>query len=65
MTIIVLFHASAYRNFKAFYTEQVLKHYAGDFPHRTHTLKPPQGKWLETYKHFILNNWWSRGGSNP
>jgi len=32
MTIIVLFHASAYRNFKAYYTEQVMKHYAGAFP---------------------------------
>jgi hypothetical protein len=32
MTIIVLFHASSYRNFKAYYTEQVMKHYAGEFP---------------------------------
>jgi hypothetical protein len=32
MTIIVLFHASSYRNFKAYYTEQVCKHYAGAFP---------------------------------
>lgn len=32
MTIIVLFHASSYRNFKAYYTEQVYKHYAGAFP---------------------------------
>ena len=32
MTIIVLFHASSYRNFKAYYTEQVMKHYAGAFP---------------------------------
>lgn len=32
MTLIVLFHASSYRNFKAYYTEQVLKHYAGAFP---------------------------------
>lgn len=32
MTIIVLFHASSYRNFKAYYTEQVLKHYAWAFP---------------------------------
>jgi DNA polymerase V len=32
---------------------------------RTHTLKPPPKKWLETYKSFILNIWWSRGGSNP
>lgn len=33
MTIIVLFHTSSYRNFKAFYLEHVLKHYAGAFPH--------------------------------
>lgn len=32
MTIIVLFHTSSYRNFKAYYTEQVCKHYAGAFP---------------------------------
>src|SRR5919199_1746327 len=32
MTIIVLFHASSYRNFKAYYTEQVLKHYVWAFP---------------------------------
>lgn len=32
MTIITLFHASSYRNFKAYYTEQVMKHYAGAFP---------------------------------
>src|SRR5437588_965936 len=33
MTIIVMFHSSSYRNFKAYYTKQVLKHYAGAFPH--------------------------------
>src|SRR5437868_2937698 len=33
MTIIVLFHASSYRNFKAYYAEQVMKHYTGEFPH--------------------------------
>jgi Transposase DDE domain len=32
MTIIVMFHSSAYRNFKAYYTECVLKNYAGAFP---------------------------------
>src|SRR6201989_2007101 len=32
MTIIVMFHASAYRNFKAYYTEQVLKNYWWAFP---------------------------------
>src|SRR5215210_1815686 len=32
MTIITLFHASNYRNFKAYYTEQVLQQYVWDFP---------------------------------
>jgi hypothetical protein len=32
MTIIVLFHASSDRNFKAYYTAHVMKHYAGAFP---------------------------------
>jgi hypothetical protein len=32
MTIIVLFHASSYRNFKAYYTTQVLKQYSWAFP---------------------------------
>jgi hypothetical protein len=32
MTIITLFHASSYRNFKAYYTEQVLRQYAWAFP---------------------------------
>jgi hypothetical protein len=32
MTIIVMFHSSAYRNFKAYYTEHVMKHYAAAFP---------------------------------
>ncbi|HYH85052.1 MAG TPA: IS982 family transposase [Pyrinomonadaceae bacterium] len=35
MTIIVLFHASSYRNFKAYYTEHVMKQYAGAFPRLT------------------------------
>jgi transposase len=32
MTILVLFHLSGYRNFKAFYTEHVMRHLAGSFP---------------------------------
>ena len=32
MTILVLFHLSGYRNFKAFYTQHVMKHMAGAFP---------------------------------
>ena len=32
MTIIVLFHVSSYRNFKSYYTEQVMTQYAGAFP---------------------------------
>src|ERR1051326_3154821 len=35
MTIIVMFHSSAYRNFKAYYTEQVLKDYPWAFPRLT------------------------------
>jgi hypothetical protein len=35
MTIIVMFHSSSYRNFKAYYTEYVLKNYAGAFPRLT------------------------------
>lgn len=32
MTIIVMFHSSAYRNFKAYYTEHVIKHLGWAFP---------------------------------
>lgn len=32
MTIITLFHASSYRNFKAYYTEHVMKQYVWAFP---------------------------------
>ena len=32
MTIIVLFHTSSYRNFKSYYTEQVMKHLTWAFP---------------------------------
>lgn len=32
MTIITLFHSSSYRNFKAYYTEHIMKYYAGAFP---------------------------------
>ena len=32
MTIVVLFHASHYRDFKSYYTEHVLKHLAWAFP---------------------------------
>jgi len=32
MTIIVMFHTSSYRNFKAYYTEHVMKHYSWAFP---------------------------------
>jgi hypothetical protein len=32
MTIITLFHASSYRNFKAYDTGHVMKHYGGAFP---------------------------------
>ena len=35
MTIIVLFHASGYRNFKTFYTDYVAKHLLSEFPRLT------------------------------
>ena len=35
MTIIVMFHSSSYRNFKAYYTEQVIKNYLWAFPRLT------------------------------
>jgi hypothetical protein len=35
MTILVLFHSSGYRDFKTFYTQYVMKHYASAFPKLT------------------------------
>jgi Transposase DDE domain len=35
MTIVVLFHASRYRDFKSYYTDHVLKHLAWAFPRLT------------------------------
>jgi hypothetical protein len=35
MTIIVMFHSSNHRNFKAYYTEHVMKQHAGAFPRLT------------------------------
>ena len=32
MTIIIYFHQSRYRNFKAYYTEHVCQHLRGEFP---------------------------------
>lgn len=32
MTIVVMFHASSYRNFKSYYTGYVMKHLCGAFP---------------------------------
>ena len=32
MTLIILFHTSGYRDFKTFYTQQMMKHHAGAFP---------------------------------
>ena len=32
MTIIIYFHQSQYRNFKAYYTEHVCKHLNAEFP---------------------------------
>jgi Transposase DDE domain len=33
MTIVIAFHASQYRTFKAYYTEHVLQHWRAEFPH--------------------------------
>jgi transposase len=33
MTIAIAFHCSHYRTFKAYYTEQVQRHWRGEFPH--------------------------------
>jgi hypothetical protein len=33
MTILVLFHLSGSRDLKTFYTQDVMKHYSGAFPH--------------------------------
>ena len=57
MTILIQFHQSHYRDFKAFYIEQVLKHWRLDFPglvsyHRFVELIPsvlvPLSAYLET-----------------
>ena len=33
MTIIIYFHMSRYRDFKTYYTQYVMKHLQGEFPH--------------------------------
>lgn len=42
MTIIIYFHQSQYRNFKAYYTEHVCKHLRAEFPN------------LVTYERFVI-----------
>ena len=42
MTIIIYFHQSRYRNFKAYYTEYVCQHLRGEFPN------------LVTYERFVI-----------
>jgi len=42
MTIIIYFHQSQYRNFKAYYTKQVCQHLRGEFPN------------LVTYERFVI-----------
>lgn len=32
MTILVLYHASGYKNLKAFYTQQIIRHHVAEFP---------------------------------
>jgi hypothetical protein len=41
MTIVIAFHSSQYRTFKAYDTEQVLRHWRAEFPH------------LVSYQHFV------------
>ena len=48
MTIVILFHQSQYRNFKAFYLGYVCRHLKQEFPHlvsdpRSVTLMPSMG----------------------
>jgi len=42
MTILIYFHHSQYRNFKAYYTEHVCQHPRGEFPH------------LVSYERFVI-----------
>jgi len=42
MTILIYFHQSRYRNFKAYYTEHVCQHLKGEFPN------------LVTYERFVI-----------
>ncbi|MCI0608059.1 MAG: hypothetical protein L0Z71_03220 [Anaerolineae bacterium] len=42
MTIIIYFHQSQYRNFKAYYTEQVCQHLRAEFPN------------LVSYERFVI-----------
>ena len=52
MTILVLFHLSGYRNFKAFYAEHVTRHLAGTFPKLT-----SYGRFVELQRHAMTPLW--------
>jgi hypothetical protein len=60
MTIIVMFHSSSYRNFKAYYTEQVMKHYAGGVstPHQLSTLRRVDASGAGPLVRLLANTSW-------
>ena len=52
MTILVLFHASGYRDLKTFYTRHVTRHLAGDFPRLT-----SYGRFVELQREALVPLW--------
>ncbi len=52
MTILVLFHASGYRDFKTFYTRYVSEHLAGDFPRLV-----SYGRFVELQREALVPLW--------
>ena len=52
MTILVLFHASGYRDFKSFYTRHVMEHLAGAFPKLV-----SYGRFVELQREALMPLW--------
>jgi hypothetical protein len=52
MTILVLFHASGYRDFKTFYTRHVSEHLGGDFPRLV-----SYGRFVELQREALVPLW--------
>jgi hypothetical protein len=52
MTILVLFHASGYRDLKTFYTRHVAEHLAGDFPRLV-----SYGRFVELQREAMIPLW--------